>query len=849
MINFKKRLEGTKTDLKINPIELYETLDRASDKGPLRPSQHEILKEWFDNRQEEKDSIIKLHTGQGKTLIGLLILQSRINSAKGSCIYVCPNIYLVEQTCNQAKQFGIPFCVFGEDRTIPQEFINGEKILITHSQLIFNGKTKFGLKTRSLPLDSIVLDDSHSCIDTIEDSFTVKISREDNAEIYDEIFNSLETLLEDQGYAKVHEIKDGDREQVLGVPYWIWRNKYKNITDILSDHKDEDKSSYKFAWDLIKDSIEDCFCFISGDRIEIKPYRNPIEKYGSFYNANCRIFMSATTNNDSFFIKGLGLKKETILNPIVFNDNLWSGEKMILFPYHMDDRLTRDQVIELFGTGSNKNKFGIIGLTTGFSRTNTWKNAGATVITSKNIKEKVGRLLEGHFDEALVFANRYDGIDLPDSSCRILIIDSKPFSETLHDKYQEEVRLDSDVIDVKIAQKIEQGLGRGVRGEKDYCVILLIGNDILNVVSNSRYKKFFSEQTQMQIKIGLQVTKFAVEDAETDKAQDLLINTINQCLKRDESWKDFYKQEMDSIKASSKDSEILEILEIEKKSEEAYTNGQYSVAQDLIQSILDNYIDKFNTTEKGWYLQQIARFLHPKSSADSNKFQINAHRNNRSLYRPNKGMEITRLTINEDRIEKIKSWIKKCNDFLDLKYKLDALLGDLLFGCTADKFEQALESLGACLGFESERPEKYWKEGPDNLWCITKDKYLLFECKNEVDEKRAEIYKKESGQMSNSVHWFEKNYPKMELIPVMVINTRKLSKDASFDKRVRIMKKNKVNLLHRNIKSFFNEFSAYELDTISSIQITTMLATHYLSVEHFLDDTYFDKFVEVVVRN
>ncbi|WP_406845552.1 DEAD/DEAH box helicase family protein [Flavobacterium soyae] len=843
MINFKKRLEGVKADLKINPIEIYDTLDRASDKGPLRPSQNEILKEWFNSRQEQRDHIIKLHTGQGKTLIGLLILQSRINSGKGACIYVCPNIYLVEQTCNQAKQFGIPFCVYGEDKILPQEFINGDKILIIHSQLIFNGKTKFGLKTKSLKLDSIVLDDSHSCIDTIEDSFTVKVSREDNNEIYDEIFNLLETLLEDQGYAKLYEIKDGDREQVLSVPYWIWRNKFKDITDVLSHHKDEEKSSYKFAWDLIKDNIEDCFCLISGDKIEIKPYRNPIEKYGSFYNANCRIFMSATTNNDSFFIKGLGLKKETILNPIVFNNNLWSGEKMILFPYHMDDRLTRNEVITLFSGNDPKRKLGIIGLTTGFSRTNTWKNAGATVITSKNIKEKVGRLLDGHFDETLVFANRYDGIDLPDSSCRVLIIDSKPFSETLYDKYQEEVRLDSDVIDVKIAQKIEQGLGRGVRGEKDFCVILLIGNDILNVVSNDRYRKFFSEQTQMQIKIGLQVTKFAVEDAENDDAQNLLINTINQCLKRDENWKDFYKQEMDSIKKSHKNQEILEILEIERDSEEAYSSGQYLVAQGLIQSILDNYVDKFNITERGWYLQQIARFLFPKNSIDSNKFQINAHRNNRSLYKPNNGMEITRLTINEDRIEKIKKWIKQCNGFIDLKYKLDALLGDFLFGSNADKFEQSLELLGECLGFESERPEKYWKEGPDNLWCIAKGKYLLFECKNEVDENRAEIYKKESGQMANSIHWFEKNYPKMDLTPIMIINTRKLSKDASCDKRVKIMKKNKVNLFHRNIKAFFNEFSSHDLETVTSSQITAMLAAHSLTTEHFLDDTYLDKFV------
>lgn len=843
MINFKKRLEGSKGDSKTNPIELYDSLDRASDKGPLRPSQHAILQEWYENLKDKKDNIIKLHTGQGKTLIGLLILQSRINSGNGPCVYVCPNIYLVQQTCNQADQFGIQFCTIGKDRNLPQEFLNGEKILITHSQFIFNGKTKFGLKPKSLPIDSIVLDDSHSCIETIDESFTVRISKSENFESYDEILKSLETLLEDQGYAKLQEIKEGENNQVISVPYWIWRSKYKDITDILTKYKDEDESKYKFAWDLVKDNIEDCYCYLSGDKIEIKPYRNPIEKYGSFYNAKCRIFMSATTNNDSFFIKGLGLKKETILNPIVFNNNLWSGEKMILFPYHIDDRLTRDEVIQTFGAQDKKRKLGIVGLTTGFLRTKTWENAGASIVTSTNIYEKLGDLLNGHYEETLVLANRYDGIDLPDSSCRVLIIDSKPFSETLHEKYQEEVRLDSDVIDIKIAQKIEQGLGRGVRGEKDYCVILLIGNDILNVVVNDRYKRFFSEQTQSQIKIGLQVTKFAVEDADSEDALKVLIETMNQCLKRDENWKDFYKQEMDEIKPKSKDSTILEILEIEKNAEEAYSNSEYIKAQELIQKLMDEYIDKENDTENGWYLQQIARYLYPESSIDSNKIQIIAHRKNRNLFKPSLGMEIKKLTINEDRNEKIKNWINQFSDYLELKYKVDGMCGDLSFGATADKFEQALEELGKSLGFESERPEKYWKEGPDNLWCLANGKYLLFECKNEVNVNRAEIYKKETGQMANSCHWFDKTYLKAEIKPVMIINTRKLAKDASLDSRVSIMKKNKLNLLVRNVRSFFGEFSSHDIENITSIQITKLLAKNNLNIDNFFDDIYLEKFV------
>ena len=51
MVNFKKRLAGRKAEKPTDPVKLYETLDRAHDKGPLRPAQLAVLGDWFGNRQ------------------------------------------------------------------------------------------------------------------------------------------------------------------------------------------------------------------------------------------------------------------------------------------------------------------------------------------------------------------------------------------------------------------------------------------------------------------------------------------------------------------------------------------------------------------------------------------------------------------------------------------------------------------------------------------------------------------------------------------------------------------------------------------------------------------------------
>ena len=124
MVDFKKRLQGNKVIAPTDPVALYDTLDRAHDKGPLRPAQYAVLTEWYASHRNQRDVIVKLHTGQGKTLIGLLMLQSRLNDGKGPAVYLCPDNFLIAQTCDQARQFGIKTCIATPD--LPEDFHNGK---------------------------------------------------------------------------------------------------------------------------------------------------------------------------------------------------------------------------------------------------------------------------------------------------------------------------------------------------------------------------------------------------------------------------------------------------------------------------------------------------------------------------------------------------------------------------------------------------------------------------------------------------------------------------------------------------------------------------------------------------
>ncbi|MEY8463388.1 DEAD/DEAH box helicase family protein [Streptococcus merionis] len=87
-IDFGRQLNNSFKVSSNNPIEIYDSLDRSATVGPLRPVQENILKSWYDEKKDDEELIIKLPTGSGKTLIGLLILKSKLNSGEGPCIYM-----------------------------------------------------------------------------------------------------------------------------------------------------------------------------------------------------------------------------------------------------------------------------------------------------------------------------------------------------------------------------------------------------------------------------------------------------------------------------------------------------------------------------------------------------------------------------------------------------------------------------------------------------------------------------------------------------------------------------------------------------------------------------------------
>lgn len=848
-IDFSKIRKSTCSSIDIDPIKIYDNLDRKTQTGPLREIQKNILNKWFNEKKLEKDLIIKLHTGAGKTLIGLLILQSRINESRKPCIYLTPNIQLANQVYEEASKFGFKCVLLKNQTELPNSFVEGKEILITHVQKFFNGKSIFKRELYDEKIDTILIDDSHSCIDAIKKSFTISISRTDCEDLFNSILELFEYTLSEQQQGTFKEIKlNKNTDDIMYVPYWSWYDKQQDMQDLLLNYIE--RNEIKFPWDFLKNKFDKCQCLISSKLIEISPYKVDADQLGVYKNAQHRILMSATTQDDSFFIKSLNISANSVTEPLIDESHKWSGEKLILIPSLIDERLKSYDITYALGSDKfNKDSYGVVSLVPSEAIANNYKRFGANILNKDNITEEIKKLKEGQFSQLVVIINRYDGIDLPDESCRILIMDGLPAFVNLSEQYDYNCCPNSQIANKSLAQKIEQGMGRAVRGEKDFCVIFLIGKNLVNFL-RSKNLNFLSEQTRKQIEIGQEIAK-SIEIDINDLSQNInvSINNIIDILKkvlvnRDNDWKSLYKEKMESIKLDKiNKSDSIKRLVIEKKCEDLFYKNDFRAAYCEMNGFITSIQDD---EDKGWFKQILARYaFYDRQIEQYRAIQKKAYELNDKLLKPQGGISYKKLSlINQCRCKNTIKYIDKFNSNLELHQFISNEIENLSFAVNSNKFENALDQLGRFLGFNCERPDHKYGRGPDNLWEISNDEYLFFECKNQVEQDRKAIYKKETGQMNNHIAWFKNNYGEsVKFIPIMIIRTNIVDKSADFDKEVVIMKGRGLNTLKKNLSDLLISICSQDIKNLNEAYIQECYTQYKFNYSDFMT-LYTEKFIK-----
>lgn len=767
MVDFNALMNGEKSSSTVDPIEIFEELPKTNKVNDLYNVQAEILREWHSSLREERDVVIELNTGGGKTLVGLLMALSIMREKHEGVLYLVENKQLAEQVALQARELGIPAKIYRGRASVDADFDNGKSILIGPYHCLFNGKSVFGLQgSRSCQaIGGIIIDDAHASLDAIRDVFSLTISADGSGGLYKLLLSEFRNAFDDiQRSSAYHEFVEGVGNDIVEIPYWWWVGALERVSDLIrkewlarADSNDDFSNQLKFSWPLLKDNLRYCQAIVSRKGFTIASLYPNVAEIPSFINAKRRIFMSATITDYGDMIRAYDVRDLTRDCVVAPRTVAGVGRRMIL---NLDKPIAQDPEYVHLANSLVSIGQGVVRLVSRPGTDATWPSLDYyEPIGHDDVLAAVSELQSGCASRPISFVNRYNGIDLPDDACRMLVLRGLPVggsdSEALMSMYLK----DSELSTRRLAQKIEQGLGRGTRGASDHCVVLLEGDDLTDWIKRDRNRKYFTPALRAQLDVGGEI----METLHTSKD---FCEAIKQDLDGDEDWRMFHAGRL--AKAVSGDlsnrfGDSYDIAKSERRAFACWTERRYDEACEAL-------VKKANECDgdpcyRGWLLHLASRVAFDAGDADrADELQIAAHSFNNAIpYAPFRmGNELPDWTLAQaDAIVSEagggSTTLLKC---------FDRDTANLIAEVGHKEFEISLLHLGRYLGFESGRADDNGV-GPDVYWITPDGVGLVLEAKNEK-KADAPLHKAEAGQLRTAKDWLVQKNPDIDVVPVSV---------------------------------------------------------------------------------
>ncbi|MDE2654111.1 MAG: DEAD/DEAH box helicase family protein [Gemmatimonadota bacterium] len=753
MVDFRRLSRSPTSDTVSDPIKIFQALPKPEYVNDLWDTQAAALRAWYE-RRDERDLAIKLNTGSGKTLVGLLIGESVRRELRQPFLYLAPTRQLATQVVEKATEFGISAVAYQRGGGLPSAFLNAEAILVGSYHILFNGRTVFKLLGRGEPvqLGGIVLDDAHTSAATLRDIFSITVLRSEHEQLY---FNLVGLFR--SAFHKIHaagrfdDMLAGREEGVMEVPHWSWLD---HATAVREAIQSEAPDAFAFSFPLVRDHFPTSHALVSKTAFTVTPILPPVHVVPSFVTCQRRVFMSATLSDDGVLIRTFDASRDSISRPITTHSVAGLGERMILAPTLCGLSRNGAHIVarHLLNTVRNDDK-GAVVIVPSESDAQAWNDVGE-IYVGDAVFEAVDSLQRPHRQTRPVpiLVNRYDGIDLPNDSCRLLILDGKPRGSNEYDLYRASVLQGLSSINIALAQRVEQGMGRGTRGAGDFCVVLLLGKDLVGWLGHRDTQQTLTPGTRAQVILGRDIAGHV-------KSPDEVIEAARQCLRRDREWQQTHAQRIAAAgETEAENGGLVKSGRVERRAFKKLAYGHFGEACDYLVERADDaaHDDLF----RGWLLQLASRAAWLAKDGDrAERLQVKAYAMNPALTKPLADVSyqpVVRWTTQAARVVAVLGAYEMPSALLE---DIDSALTDLHAAASANRFELAIWNLGRFLGLDSDRPESKTRIGPDNLWLGDNKAAFIIECKH---QKTNPLNKEDHGQLRVSEKWFEQHYPDWE---------------------------------------------------------------------------------------
>ncbi len=804
----------------------------------LRHEQGEVLDEWFDHRRDDRDVVIKQNTGGGKTAVGLLIAQSTLNEGVGKAVYLTPDSYLVKQVRKEAALLDVATT---EDPRDPA-FLTAQAVLVTTYPKLINGMSVFGVVgdgKEPVDLGVIVVDDAHAALARTEDQFRLRVPA--GHEAYGKLLALFAEDLQYQSANAWSELEDKDPTALAPIPFWAWVDKRDEVLKILRPHREE--RDCKFVWPLIAEVLHLCTATATSKAIEIRPSCTPIDRLPSFVHAQRRVYLTATLADDSALVTDFGADPALVASPITPGSAADLGDRMILAPVALNPNLDADAVRVLARQFADGDRDGdgvvetepvnVVVLVPSDWAVEAWKPYADRTFWVGDLEAGVKELQGGHVG-LVVLVNKYDGVNLPGNACRLLILDGVPRPLDGVERREAVALADSPVRLAREVQRIEQGMGRGVRDGEDYCAVLLLGANLAVAIHDRRHLALFSQATQAQLKLSRELAQQI-----KGEGLDAVRQALRGCLGRMPQWTQRSRRALAEVRYAEHGTVRAEAVALREAFDLAAT-GRTAAAADRVQRAVNDLGDG-DKALRGWLREQKAAYLHLTDSAAAQQALAGALDDNPFVLRPVNAAPVhIRAAVAQARAA-AEFLADEYQDGVSLRLGVQKLFEDVVWGDEdrSDDAEWAWQKLGRHLGFVSSRPEKQYGKGPDNLWALTSARQAVTELK--TGSVTGTIAKKYIDQLGGSVRWLAKHNPEVKALPVMLHPSRISDNEGTPPAGMRVVTPARLEKLKEAVTSYAAALASSPGRWGDEQAVAEQLAHHKLT-----GDRFFDAYAEAV---
>lgn len=420
----------------------------------------------------------------------------------------------------------------------------------------------------------------------------------------------------------------------------------------------------------------------------------------------------------------------------------------------------------------------------------------------------------------VVLVNRYDGIDLPENACRVLVLDGLPEAFSPEERLDALLRKGLSGIDDRQVQRIEQGIGRGVRSNEDHCVVFLMGPRLAQLTVDPRTLPRFSPATQAQLALSRQVA-MQMDNLPMSR----IVRTAKQALDRDPDWIGLALQALRNV--APQPGHVSPSSVARREAFVAASAGDVGRACSILQSAIEEEEDD---PIAGVLMELQATYRDATDPQLSQQTLVLARAKNTYVTKPLTGMTYTRLDPQNPQAQKCAERLAAAfSTPAALRLEFESIIDDLGFDeFRVEEFEEALRRAGLYIGLGSQRPEHDINVGPDNLWALGENNFWVIEAK--TGAKSPAIGKRDMAQLSQSMVWFGQRYDPQALgVPVMVHRSTLAYPNATPHPGMKVMTERGLGEFTASLRAF--AAAAAEAGWTNPETVGRLLAGHKLGAE------------------